>query len=351
MGEIPEPELAEILEKRCAIAPSYAAKLVAVMRELERRRQVLWPVTAGLLACLPAEDESPAGRWSLAHASHWTVQLLALSSSSSSSSSSSIHRRAHAHADTHTHTHLNDCMCAVQASNVFAGKRGLITPRDLFRWADRKAGSYLELAQHGFMLLAERLRSPGEAAAVQDTLQRIMRVQVWCWLHQPQQLRCCCCCCLHNMASCYWQSACAAREKLLLYKTSCSTFARAGVRTLQASVLLTVHALVAVNGIPATAEAALLRFAASMCGGRCAAHSAACSQAWAPNGILERRRSLYRGSLTASALCFVHFVQTLACVSHLDMLTVYAAGGVRDMRAGVLPIQPAEAQDSSQATC
>ena len=40
MGEIPEPELAEILVKRCAIAPSYAAKLVAVMRELERRRQV-----------------------------------------------------------------------------------------------------------------------------------------------------------------------------------------------------------------------------------------------------------------------------------------------------------------------
>jgi midasin (ATPase involved in ribosome maturation) len=29
-----------ILEKRCAIAPSYAAKLVATMRELQRRRQV-----------------------------------------------------------------------------------------------------------------------------------------------------------------------------------------------------------------------------------------------------------------------------------------------------------------------
>lgn len=67
-----------------------------------------------------------------------------------------------------------------QGSNVFAGKQGLITPRDLFRWADRQAGSYLELAQHGFMLLAERLRSTAEAATVQDTLQRILRVQVRC---------------------------------------------------------------------------------------------------------------------------------------------------------------------------
>ena len=38
----------------------------------------------------------------------------------------------------------------MQASNVFAGKRGLITPRDLFRWAERGAASYLELAQHGY---------------------------------------------------------------------------------------------------------------------------------------------------------------------------------------------------------
>ena len=39
VGEFPEGELAEILHKRCAIAPSYAAKMVAVMRDLERRRQ------------------------------------------------------------------------------------------------------------------------------------------------------------------------------------------------------------------------------------------------------------------------------------------------------------------------
>ena len=40
VGEFPEGELAQILHQRCSIAPSYAAKMVAVMRDLERRRQV-----------------------------------------------------------------------------------------------------------------------------------------------------------------------------------------------------------------------------------------------------------------------------------------------------------------------
>ena len=40
VGDIPDGELATILEQRCALAPSYAAKLVAVMRELYRQRQV-----------------------------------------------------------------------------------------------------------------------------------------------------------------------------------------------------------------------------------------------------------------------------------------------------------------------
>ena len=42
VGDIPDGELATILEQRCALAPSYAAKLVAVMRELYRQRQVGW---------------------------------------------------------------------------------------------------------------------------------------------------------------------------------------------------------------------------------------------------------------------------------------------------------------------
>lgn len=37
--ELPDTELTDILHQRCGIAPSYAGKLVAVMRELQRRRQ------------------------------------------------------------------------------------------------------------------------------------------------------------------------------------------------------------------------------------------------------------------------------------------------------------------------
>ena len=34
-----------------------------------------------------------------------------------------------------------------RSSNVFQGKHGFITPRDLFRWADRKPLTYEELAE------------------------------------------------------------------------------------------------------------------------------------------------------------------------------------------------------------
>ena len=40
VGDIPDAELANILQERCQLAPSYAAKLVSIMRELQRRRQV-----------------------------------------------------------------------------------------------------------------------------------------------------------------------------------------------------------------------------------------------------------------------------------------------------------------------
>lgn len=46
------------------------------------------------------------------------------------------------------------------ASNCFAGKHGFITPRDLFRWAERGAISYQDLADNGFLILGERLRDP-----------------------------------------------------------------------------------------------------------------------------------------------------------------------------------------------
>eukprot|EP01018_Ginkgo_biloba_P038909 Gb_21123 [translate_table: standard] len=68
-----------------------------------------------------------------------------------------------------------------QSSKVFAGKHGFITPRDLFRWADRfrKSGkSYEDLALDGYMLLAERLRDEKEKAVVQGILERHLRVRI-----------------------------------------------------------------------------------------------------------------------------------------------------------------------------
>ncbi|VVB16038.1 unnamed protein product [Arabis nemorensis] len=53
-----------------------------------------------------------------------------------------------------------------QSSKAFAGKHKYITPRDLFRWADRfrtyEGKSNEELAREGYYLLAERLRDDTE---------------------------------------------------------------------------------------------------------------------------------------------------------------------------------------------
>eukprot|EP00850_Spirogloea_muscicola_P001971 SM000007S20931 [mRNA] locus=s7:964636:998915:+ [translate_table: standard] len=65
-----------------------------------------------------------------------------------------------------------------QQSQMFAGKHGFITARDLFRWADRHANGYEELATNGYLLLAERLRSDTEKAVVQSALERQLRVQL-----------------------------------------------------------------------------------------------------------------------------------------------------------------------------
>ncbi|KAF8388344.1 hypothetical protein HHK36_027010 [Tetracentron sinense] len=67
-----------------------------------------------------------------------------------------------------------------QSSKVFAGKHGFITPRDLFRWADRFrtfGNSYEDLAKDGYLLLAERLRADSEKNVVQEVLKRHLRVK------------------------------------------------------------------------------------------------------------------------------------------------------------------------------
>ena len=61
---------------------------------------------------------------------------------------------------------------------MFAGKHGLITPRDLFKWAARGAVTYQQLAENGYMLLGERLRSLEERSVVQKALESVMNVKV-----------------------------------------------------------------------------------------------------------------------------------------------------------------------------
>ncbi|KAI8544654.1 hypothetical protein RHMOL_Rhmol08G0312700 [Rhododendron molle] len=68
-----------------------------------------------------------------------------------------------------------------QSSKVFAGKHGFITPRDLFRWADRFqtfGNSYEDLAHDGYFLLAERLRDESEKIVVQEVMERQLRVKL-----------------------------------------------------------------------------------------------------------------------------------------------------------------------------
>ena len=101
--DVPQAELETILCQRCRIAPSYAQRIVAVFRELQKRRQT---------------------------------------------------------------------------SRVFESKQGFATLRDLFRWAGRDAVGYQELAENGYMLLAERARREHDKAVVKSVIESIMKVTI-----------------------------------------------------------------------------------------------------------------------------------------------------------------------------
>lgn len=101
--DVPRPELETILHHRCALAPSYASKIVAVFVELQRRRQ--------------------AGR-------------------------------------------------------VFETKQAFVTLRDLFRWGIREAIGYQQLAENGYMLLAERARRTDDRAVVKEVIEQVMKVRI-----------------------------------------------------------------------------------------------------------------------------------------------------------------------------
>ena len=65
-----------------------------------------------------------------------------------------------------------------QTSRVFESKHSFATLRDLFRWAGRDAVGYQELADNGYMLLAERTRRAEDKAVVKDVIESVMGVRI-----------------------------------------------------------------------------------------------------------------------------------------------------------------------------
>nr|GEU87507.1 midasin isoform X1 [Tanacetum cinerariifolium] len=78
---------------------------------------------------------------------------------------------------------MKDLQSHRQSSKVFAGKHGFITPRDLFRWANRfrmfsEKETPEDLGRDGYYLLAERLRDDKEKQVVLEVLQNQLRIEL-----------------------------------------------------------------------------------------------------------------------------------------------------------------------------
>ncbi|EEB08347.2 midasin [Schizosaccharomyces japonicus yFS275] len=65
-----------------------------------------------------------------------------------------------------------------QSTRIFEQKNSFATLRDLFRWASREAVGYQQLAENGFMLLAERARDEQDKIAVKDVIESVMKVRL-----------------------------------------------------------------------------------------------------------------------------------------------------------------------------
>lgn len=65
-----------------------------------------------------------------------------------------------------------------QAGRVFEQKHAFATLRDLFRWGGRGSVGYQQLAEDGYMLLAERARRPDDKATVKDVIEQEMKVKI-----------------------------------------------------------------------------------------------------------------------------------------------------------------------------
>lgn len=80
-----------------------------------------------------------------------------------------------------------------QSERVFEEKQSFATLRDLFRWGGREAVGYEELARNGYLLIAERARSPEDRQTVREVLERVLKVRIdtgqWFPSHTSMQLK------------------------------------------------------------------------------------------------------------------------------------------------------------------
>ncbi|KAJ9475426.1 Midasin [Pseudozyma hubeiensis] len=65
-----------------------------------------------------------------------------------------------------------------QAGRVFETKQAFVTLRDLFRWGNREAVGYQQLAENGYMLIAERARRSDDKDIVKEVIEKVMRVKL-----------------------------------------------------------------------------------------------------------------------------------------------------------------------------
>ena len=103
ISDLPSAEVEEIVTQSCGIAPKFSKMIVAVMIELQTRRQ---------------------------------------------------------------------------QSSLFQGKYGSVTTRDLIKWGRRQPQSAIEVAEEGYMLLAEKLRSDEEKKGVETVLNMVCKVKI-----------------------------------------------------------------------------------------------------------------------------------------------------------------------------
>ena len=65
-----------------------------------------------------------------------------------------------------------------RSEQIFQQKQSFATLRDLFRWALRDASNVQQLANNGFMLLAERVREETQRQEVKTIIEDVMRVKI-----------------------------------------------------------------------------------------------------------------------------------------------------------------------------